>query len=77
MWLFPIRHLHFEELSFSVNLPISFSTSNIEELDVIEFSRLFFHFATTGIHPPTQISLLFFILLLSWLLKQSSCGSSM
>ena len=38
MWLFPIGRLHFEELSFPVNLSVSFSTFDPKEFDIGKFS---------------------------------------
>ena len=54
MWLFPIGSPCFEELSFSVNLLVSFLTSNLEEFGVGKFSPLFFHLA------PDEISFFYF-----------------
>ena len=51
MWLFLVGCQHFEELSFSVNLPVSFSTSDPKEFGVAKFARLFFHLAPDEIHP--------------------------
>ena len=51
MWLFPIGRPHFEELSFSINLLVSFSTFDLEEFGVAKFSRIFFHLAPHKIHP--------------------------
>ena len=50
MWLFPLGCLRFVELSFLVNLSISFSTSDPEEFGAKKFSRLFFHLAPNKIH---------------------------
>ena len=63
MWLFPIGRLRFEELSFSVDLPVSFSTSDPEEFGVAKFSWLFFHLMLDKIHPLAlliPIALLFY-----------------
>ena len=40
----------FEELSFPVNLPVSFSTFDPKEFDIKKFSRLLFHLAPDEIH---------------------------
>ena len=64
MWLFSVGRPHFEELSFSVNLSVSFLTSDLEEFGVGKFSRLFFHLAPDEIHPLALLipaRLLFFI----------------
>ena len=51
MWLFPVGRSRLEELSFSVNLSVSFSTYDPEEFGVAKFSRLFFHLVPNEIHP--------------------------
>ena len=51
MWLFPVGRLRFEELSFPVNLSVSFLTSDPKEFGVEKFSQLFFHLAPDEIHP--------------------------
>ena len=50
-WLCLVGRPHFEELSFPVNQPISFSTSDREEFGSGKFSRLFFHLVPNEIHP--------------------------
>ena len=44
----------------TISLPVSFSTSNPEELGFTKFSRLFFHLATSGIHPLTDFIVIFY-----------------
>ena len=71
MWVFPVRRSRFEELSFPINLLVSFSTSDLEEFSVRKFSRLFFHLAPDEIHPLVlliPVALLFYCVFASLLL---------
>ena len=63
MCLFSVGRPHFEELSFPIDLPVSFSTFDPEEYGVGKFSWLFFHLAPDEIHPLAlliPIALLFY-----------------